>query len=67
MRLRGLPEPKVLAVPASWNEQREDLFTFFGRGFNPAVAIRDFELLRNSPDNDGGNRDEAKGARRGTP
>ncbi|NBD37440.1 MAG: beta-glucuronidase [Verrucomicrobia bacterium] len=30
---RGLPDPKVLAVPASWNEQREDLFTFFGRGW----------------------------------
>jgi beta-glucuronidase len=30
---QGLPDPVALAVPGSWNEQREDLFKFFGRGW----------------------------------
>ncbi|NBB72592.1 MAG: hypothetical protein GVY35_02820 [Bacteroidetes bacterium] len=29
----ALPSPTVLAVPASWNEQREELFDFFGPGW----------------------------------
>jgi beta-glucuronidase len=29
----GLPSPVHLAVPGSWNEQREDLFRFFGPGW----------------------------------
>lgn len=29
----GLPSPVYLAVPGSWNEQREDLFRFFGPGW----------------------------------
>lgn len=30
---QGLPAPVLLAVPGSWNEQREDLFRFFGPGW----------------------------------
>ncbi len=30
---RALPDPVQLAVPGSWNEQREDLFKFFGPGW----------------------------------
>jgi len=27
---KGLPEPRPMAVPGSWNEQYEDLFNYFG-------------------------------------
>lgn len=35
----GLPKPVTLAVPGSWNEQRQELFKFFGCGWYELECI----------------------------